>query len=641
MKKVLLGLAIIAYACTPGEESKHKFEDPIIVKIHDLKDRRIKDSLFVFLKSENKKHKIEAILAFGSIQDSTAIPRLSTLLVKEQDPEILKAVAFAMGQTRCLQSRMALLAKFGKSKDPDVEAALIHSYGRVTHKWVLPKRVQASTPQEKSALAWALYYAGLRGLSDSTMNAKAAELLASSNPEQARVGAAHYFSRGAKAIERHFPVLQGAALHDSSVDVRMAAVAALRKVVQDTTLVLLKKIASSNDDYRVRVNATRGLQAFPFEQTKNELLQLLDDRHHAVTATASEVIKSKMGETHWIEVANKAGALSRWRDQANLYEAVLKVKQLPTIRKEVIDAYTKSSSPFQKSALIFALQHDPASLDVLMDEFAKADTVVIKTAAASAITSINRASTLPSQTKSKILTFYKSAVEEGDPGVIGIVAGALQDPKLGYKESLKDISFLRDARAKLSLPKDFESVQPLEQAIAYLEGKEVPKPVTNTFNHPIDWEVVKAVGPEEIASVYTSKGKITMRLLVDEAPGSVANFVALARSGYFNKKAFHRVVPNFVIQGGCNRGDGSGGLDYSIRSEFSQRRYKTGSVGMASAGKDTEGTQWFITHSPTPHLDGSYTIFAEVIDGMEAVHQIEVGDEITKVVIGQETSSEL
>ena len=96
-------------------------------------------------------------------------------------------------------------------------------------------------------------------------------------------------------------------------------------------------------------------------------------------------------------------------------------------------------------------------------------------------------------------------------------------------------------------------------------------------------------------------------------------------------KVFHRVVPNFVIQGGCPRGDGWGNSDYTIRSEFADLRYQEGFVGMASAGKDTEGCQWFITHSPTPHLDGSYSIFAKVIEGMEVVHQIQVGDEITAI----------
>lgn len=124
-----------------------------------------------------------------------------------------------------------------------------------------------------------------------------------------------------------------------------------------------------------------------------------------------------------------------------------------------------------------------------------------------------------------------------------------------------------------------------------------------------------------------------VRLFVNEAPGSVSNFVSLARNNYFDGKLFHRVVPNFVIQTGCNRGDGWGSEDYSIRSEFSSRRYSTGTMGMASAGKDTEGTQWFITHSPTPHLDGRYTIFGEVVEGLKVLDFIEIGDRINDVEV--------
>ena len=94
---------------------------------------------------------------------------------------------------------------------------------------------------------------------------------------------------------------------------------------------------------------------------------------------------------------------------------------------------------------------------------------------------------------------------------------------------------------------------------------------------------------------------------------------------------FTVLSPIFVVQAGCNRGDGYGSEDYSIRSEFSRRRYTTGSLGMASAGKDTEATQFFITHSPTPHLDGTYSIFGEVVEGMDILHSLEVGDKILKI----------
>ena len=117
-----------------------------------------------------------------------------------------------------------------------------------------------------------------------------------------------------------------------------------------------------------------------------------------------------------------------------------------------------------------------------------------------------------------------------------------------------------------------------------------------------------------------------MEFFVEESPGSVSAILKLINDGYYDGKAFHRVVPNFVAQGGCPRGDGWGSMDYTIRSEFTSRGYQTGTVGLASAGKDTESCQWFITHSPTPHLDGRYSIIAEVVDGMDVVHQLEVGD---------------
>jgi len=119
--------------------------------------------------------------------------------------------------------------------------------------------------------------------------------------------------------------------------------------------------------------------------------------------------------------------------------------------------------------------------------------------------------------------------------------------------------------------------------------------------------------------------------MIENAPGSTANFVKLAKKDFYNNAVIHRVVPNFVVQGGCPRGDGWGSSDNSIRSEFPDLQYLEGYVGMASAGKDTETCQWFITHCPTPHLDGHYSIFGKVIEGMEVVHKIEMNDHVTKV----------
>jgi cyclophilin family peptidyl-prolyl cis-trans isomerase len=112
------------------------------------------------------------------------------------------------------------------------------------------------------------------------------------------------------------------------------------------------------------------------------------------------------------------------------------------------------------------------------------------------------------------------------------------------------------------------------------------------------------------------------------------SFLKLAiQRKFYTGLTFHRVVPNFVVQGGDPRGDGWGGPGYSIRSEFSPLTYETGVIGMASAGMDTEGSQFFITHSPQPHLDGRYSIFGKLVGGLDALNGILRGDTIKEIKI--------
>jgi cyclophilin family peptidyl-prolyl cis-trans isomerase/HEAT repeat protein len=143
------------------------------------------------------------------------------------------------------------------------------------------------------------------------------------------------------------------------------------------------------------------------------------------------------------------------------------------------------------------------------------------------------------------------------------------------------------------------------------------------------------IGKHVTATLVTSKGAFTIEFLPEDAPLTVDNFVQLARKGYFNGITFHRVVPNFVIQGGDPRGDGNGGPGYSIRCEINEVPYERAAVGMALSGKDTGGSQWFVTHSPQPHLDGGYTVFGRVIRGMDVVDKIARGDTIRRVIVNE------
>jgi cyclophilin family peptidyl-prolyl cis-trans isomerase len=135
------------------------------------------------------------------------------------------------------------------------------------------------------------------------------------------------------------------------------------------------------------------------------------------------------------------------------------------------------------------------------------------------------------------------------------------------------------------------------------------------------------------ARVETSQGAFVIELFAADAPLTVDNFVELAKKKYFNGTLFHRVVPNFVIQGGDPTGTGSGGPGYSIRCEINMQPYERGAVGMALSGKDTGGSQWFVTHSPQPHLDGGYTLFGRVIAGMDVVDRMARGDSVLRVKI--------
>ena len=156
----------------------------------------------------------------------------------------------------------------------------------------------------------------------------------------------------------------------------------------------------------------------------------------------------------------------------------------------------------------------------------------------------------------------------------------------------------------------------------------------NTRNHRADYERAAArIGKSVRALVATDKGAFTIELLPEDAPLTVDNFVTLARRGYFNGVPFHRVVPNFVIQGGDPRGDGNGGPGYQIRDEMNTVPYDRGAVGMALSGRDTGGSQWFVTHSPQPHLDGGYTVFGRVVSGMDVVDRIARGDRIRTITV--------
>ena len=158
-----------------------------------------------------------------------------------------------------------------------------------------------------------------------------------------------------------------------------------------------------------------------------------------------------------------------------------------------------------------------------------------------------------------------------------------------------------------------------------------PAPARRGIDHASPHLVSPPVSPH--VYIETDHGTIQIELNVVDAPLTSDNFITLARQGFYDGLTFHRVVPNYVIQGGDPRGDSEGGPGYTLRDELNETPYLRGTVGMALDWEDTGGSQFFITHSPQPHLDGRYTAFGRVVAGMDVVDRIEAGDVIRRVLV--------
>jgi peptidyl-prolyl cis-trans isomerase B (cyclophilin B) len=135
------------------------------------------------------------------------------------------------------------------------------------------------------------------------------------------------------------------------------------------------------------------------------------------------------------------------------------------------------------------------------------------------------------------------------------------------------------------------------------------------------------------AIIETEKGDLVLELFASDVPVTVNNFIFLAREGFYDDTTFHRVISNFMAQGGDPTGTGTGGPGYTFADEFNKHTHVTGALSMANAGPDTNGSQFFITYTPQKHLDGKHSVFGQLIDGMDVLGAIEQGDTIVRITI--------
>jgi cyclophilin family peptidyl-prolyl cis-trans isomerase len=330
----------------------------------------------------------------------------------------------------------------------------------------------------------------------------------------------------------------------------------------------------------------------------------------------------------------RARRTRHWRARAVLVQAALRyvpAMRRPAIADTIRRRYQRTSNQYERAALLTALSEDPAQFDFLAKEAAlTTGPPIVPGSALAALAGLRGNKNFPASRQADFTAALRRALAGGDVAQLATAAEAFANPALVPTAQPADLAALRQAQSKLTLPREIEAWLGLQQALDKLEKKAAPTPapVGPASQHPIDWALVQAIPVGQKVTLATTKGTIVLELKVAEAPGSVASFVALLNKHFYDGLYFHRVVPDFVAQGGDPRGDGSGSTPYNLRSELAQLHYGAGAVGLASAGKDTESCQFFFTHQPTPHLDGRYTIFAQVVRGMDVVQQLEIGDRI-------------
>lgn len=220
----------------------------------------------------------------------------------------------------------------------------------------------------------------------------------------------------------------------------------------------------------------------------------------------------------------------------------------------------------------------------------------------------------------------------GDMGTRYVLASWATPARLATQQEAV-MNVLRDGLRQLDLPRDLETYNAIADALTAF-GEPTTHCRLPEVMHP-DWERIAALPAALPVHVSTTKGDFTLTLYPEDAPVTVGQLTTLIASGFYTGKFFHRIVPNFVAQTGCPRGDGMGSTDPLLRTESARHAFRTGSMGMASAGRDTESCQWFVTLAPAYSLEGRYTCCGEVTAGMEVLFRLQPGDRILEMHLVQ------
>jgi len=380
------------------------------------------------------------------------------------------------------------------------------------------------------------------------------------------------------------------ATKDSHPYVKLEAIRTLKNYSNRTVQQELRRIYFSDEDWRIR----------------GEALILLAELNPSL---AIDFIEKDFQNTEWPKgyFANKA--LGLIRDE--------KIRDKST--SLLINSINNSKGAEVVLALEALVDRPEVPMELFLEQIDKGDPVITTIAAT------HLAHRKDARSVEPLINAYKNFSAPRDVGAMEAIIVSLDSIR-----SPRAAPFLRD-ELKNPYPTIRQKARTALENISSTKIHALPE-VENASR--MKWNFAPAdpnLKPK--VRINTSAGSITIELYPHKAPVTVANFLSLAKSGFYDKLFFHRVVPGFVIQAGDPRGDGWGGPGYTIPCEYNDIPFKRGTVGMAHAGKDTGGSQFFITQTPQPHLAGRYTGFGDVIDGMGVVDTIMLFDYIMNIEI--------
>ena len=634
----------------------------------------------VSLLQSDKDQRVRSLAAFslGEIESPKAVEALTSELAKGDAPrarivEALGKIAAALPQTNEVQKReigktiMGILTFEARRRSlPDSEVILL----------ALTATLRARPEGAGAVVAEFLSYSNPRIRSDAgnTLarlrakdgNEQLLKLLTSDPDPNVRANAARVL--GTTEDKAGFDGLLDRALHDADSRVRISSIRALASLKDPRAVASLmiqgtKITKSADDEVRgaqvnelLEIATTIGRLA---QNSNEELLFNWVNSFRGLTRQAPEVeiAQARISPARYLadpadntpaRQVFQAAILMDWQFASSLAQGLGEIAALPDSVTDKVK-YAKQAQDllsamldYQNSEIkvktLVAVRSEyavpdvlraiaafkPTDGDSLYQDYLKHSDVAVRTTAAELLRDLPANSSNIAALSSAL----KSALEERESNDAAL---AILDTLAKYKNPSANVAIKTalDSNDYLVRRKAIDS---LKAAGAGDFGNKLGE--VGTRNTARDYErAISRIDKRVLAVVTTNRGRFTIELLPAEALLNVDNFVQLARRGYFNKIEFHRVVPNFVIQGGDPRGDGNGGPGYQIRCEINEVSYRRGAVGMALSGKDTGGSQWFVTHAPQPHLDGGYTVFGNVIAGTEVVDSIARGDVIKSIVV--------